>query len=183
MLGKSKLSAATRGSDFATHLSVLRAIPQYLEIRRVLEFGGGDYSTSLFLDRDIYSGLEHLRTVETNLAWLVYLKTSQDDTRFTISNCAGWESIDVNQYDLIFIDDGETIRERVRTIECVVALHPSCPVVIHDFEQPAYRKAALAGMPYAIEFTRRTPTTAICYGDNAQPKSAFAKLDAVRSQL
>ncbi len=52
--------------------------------------------------------------------------------------------MDIDGYDLIFIDDSRSEDARVRTIRAIAAKRPPGIVVIHDFEIESYRRAAAA---------------------------------------
>lgn len=123
-------------NPYASHLPVLRAIGSTMPIRRVLEFGGGEYSTPEFLDRNSFPVLERLVTVERDDVWRERLAAIKD-VRLTLRK--EWE--DPHGYDLIFIDDGQNTAERVRTIEAVAKAKPPGLVVIHDAEIAEYQEA------------------------------------------
>ena len=68
------------------------------------------------------------------------------------------EDVDVNDYDVIFVDDSTETKDRVRTIQVVAkrcSYHPV--VVIHDFETREYQAAK--GFHHRFAFTALTPKT------------------------
>jgi predicted O-methyltransferase YrrM len=143
---------------YYSHVPVLKGLAKLLEIRRVLELGSGHFSTGTFLDRECFPNLELLCTVENDWNWYGQIREKYgDDPRFC-SVCYGgdmvgavrivWKGttvkVPVPNYDLIFIDDSVKPNERAATIREVVQRYNRrhTVVVIHDFETPAYQKAA-----------------------------------------
>ena len=147
---------------YATHLPVLQALGQKLPIQRVLELGGGTYSTAAFLDPDIYPRLEVLDTVEVIPDWQEALQAAHgEDPRWRLMKKlpptlkAG--------YDLVFVDDGQCAADRIKSIEAVAG-YPAL-VVIHDYEVAQYRAVAVAVAQWdSIHIYRaQTPHTAVCW--------------------
>lgn len=153
---------------YESHLPVLKALSTFLPMRRVLEFGAGDHSTSFFLS---LPSLTELVSVETDDFWIQRIET--DDTRHTVST----KRVSPEGFDFVFIDDGASEFEivaqeaaqayRVETIRYV--LSRSAPVVaIHDAEVGPYRETIreLATDPTFICVAE--PHTAICWPDGAK---------------
>lgn len=138
---------------YASHLDVLKRFRP----KRVLEFGAGNFSTSLFLSRP---HVEQLVSIEVDAEWRERVKQSYAGVgrgRWDLRSTVG--GVDVASFDLVFIDDGKTTADRVNTINWVLS-RPGCPkVVIHDAEVPEYRKAI--GMRSHIIYALRTPHTAV----------------------
>lgn len=122
-------------SEYGSHLPALRALSWVMPMRRVLEFGGGHYSTAFFL-----SVCEQLVTVEADPKWRAKLATEFTSKRHSVRVEAPTQ---LRRFDLIFIDDGANARQRVKTIRWVLS-RPHPPVVIHDSEHQAYRDAIKA---------------------------------------
>jgi hypothetical protein len=139
--------------EYATHLPVLRRLFNAVEIAKVLEYGGGLYSTRWFLRQPILS----LWTVETDTYWATEVST--DDLRHSVV-----ASPPPVKSDLIFIDDGLSAIERAATIRRVSAERPNALVVIHDFEQPEYQDAA--AFDHRVTFSRRTPWTGVMWNES-----------------
>lgn len=158
-------------NPYATHISVLIEIGKSLNIRRVLEFGCGFYSTLTFLDKDIFPELEFLHSVENDKIWSDKITHLVNDNRFQLTTIKGEikNIIDnnfVSGYDLIFIDDSTGILERARTIEAISNCDEiSGVVVIHDYEQETYQKAART-FEHSIVFDCIVPNTGILWNDN-----------------
>lgn len=130
-----------------TYLPVLQAIGRLLPIQRVLALGCGYYSTPCFLDRAVFPQLLTLTSFETNYGWWESVRAAvgRDDrsiilfTDWPIEKIVNYSSR-VDEYDLIFIDNGETMAERTAAIAAVTDHLPSGIIVIHDFEQSEYQQ-------------------------------------------
>jgi hypothetical protein len=131
-------------NDYATHIPILIGLAGVREIRRVLEFGCGRYSTLTFLNRSAFPRLERLESVENDAAWAEVT----NDPRWTLKLIDGEISnsvsgLDLEQFDLILIDDSKTSAQRAATIRAVADQQPQRPwIVIHDYEIDEYRNAA-----------------------------------------
>jgi predicted O-methyltransferase YrrM len=136
-------------TPYATHIPVLIGLAQLLTFRRVAEFGCGQYSTLTFLDRQIFPHLERLDSFETDPEWLTKIEEqSGGDSRLTLRNVIGEmsafaESIKLDQYDLIFIDDSTRAEDRAETIQVIANKRERLTVVVvHDYEIKLYQQAA-----------------------------------------
>ena len=131
---------------FATHLPVLAALAQAVEVRRVLELGSGAYSTPLFLDRGVFPLLEVLHSYEDDREWsTTVLDRVGSDPRLELRLVDAVPDAvpqDLSHYDLIFIDDSQNSVARSRTIRQVAARRPNGLIAIHDFETRTYRREA-----------------------------------------
>lgn len=163
-------------SIYATHLALLRAIGRVLNPRHVLEFGAGYFSTGVFLDRDCYPVLITLDSIEQQETWRETIRGMFKDKRLFLSPRRPDTPLD--NYDLIFIDDGQSAIERVETIKQVVQARPPCPVIIHDFENPVYRHAA--DFDWVLEYDRETPHTALLWNGDAVSEE---QKEAIRDYL
>ena len=136
---------------YATHIRPLKALLAAEKPKRVLEYGGGPYSTGIFLSCD---HVELVVTVETDPDWRGLLSDMYETRRHRVLSSG---TPNAQDFDLIFIDNGTTARERVHTIRSVLSKpHPT--VVIHDAEVEEYAKA-IAGHPATVFPTR--PDTAV----------------------
>ena len=159
---------------YATHMLVLRLMGHVVNPSAVLELGAGFYSTGLFLDRETYPALRWLDSVEVNDEWRSMVRDRYADERLTLYS--GMPSRLLDSYGLIFIDDGQSAEERVRTIARVAQARVIVPVVIHDFENPAYRQAA--DFEWLVEYDGMTPHTAICWNGDALSEAQQEAIDA-----
>ena len=123
---------------YASHLPVLKALLDTGTISRVLELGGGLYSTPAFLAT---SSLEKLTTIENDPEWARKAETADDRHEVLLVQGAIADNLPpLEDYDLVFIDDSTSAYERARTIRAVLS-QPHPPVVIHDAEVPEYAAA------------------------------------------
>jgi predicted O-methyltransferase YrrM len=148
--------AISTTNTYASHLPVLRRLFQGAEIRTVLEFGGGLYSTPWFLKHLPPNG--RLNTVERDPEWAEKVRTN--DQRHVVSavRSSTWDA------DLVFIDDGDSVAERIKTIRQAVKAKPKGLVVIHDFEH--YRQEARFNN--VVTFDQRTPWTGVMWNADSR---------------
>lgn len=152
--------------NYATHLPILAALAGAINPAKVLEIGGGTYSTALFLDKDTFSGLTRLDTVEVNDDWRGVIKKQHGkDKRLKLLSAL---PADLSGYDLIFVDDGQNDKERIATLEILARAKIPGPVVLHDFEHVPYQQAAQPWSQWHI-FTQYRPWTAILWTNEAAP--------------
>jgi hypothetical protein len=118
-----------------------------------VEFGGGDYSTPFFLSLDC---LDHLITVEPDDGWYEYLLDKYADPKLWLVRSLKL----AGNSDLILIDSGTEVPERVEVIKDVLS-RPHPTVVIHDAEVPAYEQAIReSGRTFRVD-KKLKPHTAI----------------------
>ena len=152
-------------NDYATHIPILIGISRLREIRSVLEFGCGHYSTLTFLNRSAFPQLERLHSIENDDSWAATIhEAAKDDCRWTLQLITGEisDSIpELESFDLILIDDSKTSAQRAATIRAVARKQPQHPwIVIHDFEVEEYRQAASA-FRYRQRFRAYNPETGV----------------------
>jgi precorrin-6B methylase 2 len=162
-------------NDYATHVPILIGLARLREIRSVLEFGCGYYSTLTFLNRAAFPHLERLQSVENDASWAETIhEAAKSDERWTLKLIRREiaEAVpDLEAFDLILIDDSKTSAQRSATIRAVAGKQPQRPwVVIHDFEIEDYRRAA-AGFKQRHIFKAFNPETGVLSNRPAQWKS------------
>ena len=160
-------SAPRAANDYATHVPILLGLARLREIRHVLEFGCGHYSTLTFLNRSAFPHLERLHSIENDDAWAATIQeVAKDDERWTLQLVNGEISdsvadLDLESFDLILIDDSKTSAQRAATIRAITAKQPQRPLIaIHDFEVDEYRDAA-AGFKHRHRFRAYNPETGV----------------------
>jgi len=160
-------SAPRAANDYATHVPILIGVARMREIKNVLEFGCGRYSTLTFLNRAAFPHLERLHSVENDIAWGETVnEMAKHDERWSLSLVSGHiapsiADLDLESFDLIFIDDSKTSEERVATICAVAQKQPQRPLIaIHDFEVGEYQQAATA-FRQRYKFRAYTPKTGL----------------------
>ena len=161
------VSTPRAGNVYSTHIPILIGLSRMREIKRVLEFGCGYYSTLTFLNRAAFPHLERLQSVENDGAWAHTLRDSvKGDQRWMLNLVDGEiadsvTSLDLEAFDLIMIDDSQTSAQRSLTIRAITAMQPQRPwIVIHDFEIEEYRRAA-AGFKHRHVFKAFNPETGV----------------------
>jgi predicted O-methyltransferase YrrM len=126
---------------YASHLPVLEKVCEQHDVRHVLEVGCGHHSTPFFLS---LPNLERLVSLETNDEWSGPIRDAYPDDRLELllvdDAVDALERLILTDFDLVFIDNGDTAAERLEVIRHVLGrTHPI--VVVHDAEVPEYRDA------------------------------------------
>jgi predicted O-methyltransferase YrrM len=136
-------------TPYMTHLPVLIGLARVVPVKRVLEFGSGEYSTGAFLNNAAFPDLTELVSIEDDIEWYETVKkmfgdVPRLDLRLVpqpVADCI--HDLDLSQFDLIFIDDSTGHAPRSATIREVAKYgRPNNVVVIHDFQDQPYRDAA-----------------------------------------
>jgi predicted O-methyltransferase YrrM len=142
-------STPRSSNDYSTHLPILIGLPTIREIKTVLEFGCGYYSTLTFLNRRAFPDLEKLQSIENDASWAETIQEAvKADERWTFKQVDGEIAdsisfLDLEAFDLILIDDSKTSVQRAATIRAIAQQRPKRPlIVIHDYEVDVYRNAA-----------------------------------------
>jgi len=171
-----KLFSAPRAlNDYATHVPILIGLARLREIKSVLEFGCGYYSTLTFLNRAAFPHLERLQSVENDASWAETIhEAAKSDERWTLKLVRREiaDAVpDLEAFDLVLIDDSKTSAQRSATIRAVAGKQPQRPwIVIHDFEVEEYRRAA-AGFKQRHTFKAFNPETGVVSNSLLQLKS------------
>lgn len=180
LLGK-YLSAPRAQNDYATHVPILIGLARMREIKNVLEFGCGHYSTLTFLNRTAFPHLRELHSVENDSEWSDAMReAAMHDNRWTLHVVNGniadaVSTLDLEHFDLILIDDSKTAAERAATISAVAQKQPQHPwIAIHDYEVGEYQQAA-TGFRHRYKFRAYTPKTGLA-ANNAIDISKLKRL-------
>jgi hypothetical protein len=151
---------------YGSHVPVLIDLARQHAIRTVLECGAGWYSTPTFLDRLSFPDVMRLVSLEDIPRWYEGVKGVCDpDTRWELwkvdDMARAVDGLDLSEFDLIMIDNGQTADERVAVIEAVVSQHPHGLIVIHDYENPAYAVQEAGCEVRVYRADARLPATAV----------------------
>jgi hypothetical protein len=140
----------TETEGYESHLAVLDTLP----FKHVLEFGAGEHSTAFFIERAI-----SVTSVETDPEWLDWATLKYlDADNLTLTRT---RPKSLAKFDLVFIDDGQTSKQRVETLTWVMSRKNRPMTVVHDAEVPEYR-AVLDGMCTMYELRcEQSPFTAV----------------------
>src|SRR5215217_6843162 len=88
-------------NDYATHVPILIGLARLREIKSVLEFGCGYYSTLTFLNRGAFPHLERLQSVENDVTWAETIhEAAKSDERWTLRLVRGEVSDSLCTLDL-----------------------------------------------------------------------------------
>jgi len=158
-----------RSSVSLSHLVVLAALAKLLPLKRVLEFGSGEWSTSFFLNKDVFPNLEYLESYETSKDWYdhVFAQVISDprvNLLYVNKPNLNAASIDLSTFDLCLIDsDGAT---RGAVINTLVARCPdNLLIVIHDYENPNHKITVENVQPFVITQVAGPQTALVWRGD------------------
>ena len=174
--------------DYATHIPILLGLSGIREIRNVLEFGCGYYSTLTFLNTSAFPHLERLHSIENDDSWAQTIQeTAKDDRRWRLQLVNGEISdavadLDLESFDLILIDDSASFEQRVATIGAIARKQPEHPwIVIHDFEVEEYRHAASA-FKHRHRFRAYNPETGVV-GNGVDELNAIDRVIRSKAKL
>lgn len=168
---------------YLTHIPILLSVPRWRCIGSVLEFGCGAFSTRAFLEREYFPDLERLESYENDPVWAERISERlRGETRLNLNVvngalCNAVRDLDLDQFDLIFVDDAATGEERTKTIRTIAAKHPRrALVLVHDFEYLPYRQAARS-FRNRFRFTGLNPNTGILWNTGSLPKAELHRLN------
>ena len=125
---------------YATHIPILTYLLHTLKPQNILEYGGGDFSTSLFLDHETFPSVKQLTTVEDNKDWSDRLNNKfGGNPRWRLAYVNPRDKYDLriklNNFDFIFIDDCLLPEDRAKTVDFVIQNTDDATIIVHDFEK------------------------------------------------
>lgn len=154
---------------FATHIPVLIGLARLIKVERVLELGCGPHSTMTFLNPSTFPHLRELVSLENDPVWAESIRQcTRNDPRLNLIlvNKPIWQAladVQCGGFDLFFIDDSSTIRDRTDSIrEVVRKCRPAGGIVIHDYGTAAYRDASRS-VAHRYTFTALNPYTGLLW--------------------
>jgi predicted O-methyltransferase YrrM len=166
------IGLATRSDQpYKSHGPVLIELARILKPRAVAELGMGDYSTSMFLDRNLFPTVERLSSYENNSEWFAKVRQKhENDFRFKphLVPTPMWKTalrFQANQFDLIFVDDSDECgrTKTILALRLTRGITRGPVVVVHDVELPMLR-AATCVFPNRKYFSGLSPQTgALCW--------------------
>jgi hypothetical protein len=189
-------SSMRSSNPFSTHLPILASLGQLVKPKKILELGSGNYSSRLFLDTSYFQFVEKVDSFENDERWAAaVLKNVGSDHRFNLTCDEKHISIQVadlnlEDYDLIFIDDSIDSIQRSATIKLIASKKPSRAIcVVHDFDHYPYRDA-LSGFKNRFRFDALNPHTGVAWNNgqieikklqfiNKAIKTYYAKTEVV----
>ena len=145
----------------ASHIPALELIASCKEIYKVIEFGSGIYSTSHFLNKNVFRHLTSLVSFESQEEWYASIKKQYTDNRLNLIHTTEQDSLKASlEYapvDLVFVD-GKAATMRVPT--ALNAKHLTSLVVLHDANDQQYYEA-IASFKYQFIYDEVKPFTAV----------------------
>jgi hypothetical protein len=148
---------------------VLLGLARVFDLRSVLEFGCGYFSTLAFLDRSAFPALSTLSSFESDASWLARVEAlAGPDPRLDARLVAEpmetvLQELSPGASDLIFVDHSVDAAARAATIRALAGwCADSALVVMHDFEVEIYQRSASA-FPERFEFTALNPSTGLAW--------------------
>jgi len=108
---------------FSTHIPILIGVSYLIQAKYFLEIGSGFYSTSNFLNRSGFPSLIKLESFEDDKKWAdLVLEKCGHDNRLTMNVVEhpmykSVKDIDISKFDIILIDDSQSIIGRSKTIK------------------------------------------------------------------
>lgn len=141
--------------DYGSHLPVLKALLAQHQPKQILELGAGLHSTPAFLSRP---EVVRVVSVEPDREWRQIVSQACQDERLVLRPTL---DVDPKDFDLVFIDDGVNLNQRLETINRV--LQPDHPLtVIHDADVPEYL-TAIEGLAMNHKIVDTDPPTAVVW--------------------
>jgi hypothetical protein len=147
-----------------SHIPVLDLIKRLSRVRRILELGSGVYSTPKLLE---FPEIELLISYEDSKPWFDKVaKIKHDKFKLilegNLSGLAKW--IDLEEFDLIFIDCCEFKEQRIEVVREISKRRPDAIVVIHDFDDEQVKwPDSIVEFDNVIVYDKLWPTTGILW--------------------
>jgi hypothetical protein len=168
--------------DYATLIPVLIGIAEIFNPLSVLEYGAGQYSTPLFLNRDVFPRLASLLSCETSQEWIQHVQnipTVGGDGRLT-----WWYDYRVNpddRYSLVLVDS-ESEQGKIDLIKrCGLARKGV--VVIHDTDHGPYAEAVRNSFKGFVTFDTYNPWTTVAWNGEELSELFVDRLLSIREKI
>jgi predicted O-methyltransferase YrrM len=163
---------AISSDPYATHKPVLIAIANIFGCENILELGSGCNSTTIWDNRYCFPNIRSVTSLEDSQEWFdqVKFKIKSDSIVNlqlvdSVPESAG--KINIDNFDMIFIDDSVNLKDRALSIKNIVnRCNREAIIVIHDFENKKYQGSIRAPWQF-VEFSHTLPMTGVAFtGDN-----------------
>ncbi len=166
--------AYRHSNPYATHIPILIGFSRVLKIKRVLEYGGGNFSTRLFLNKEVYPEVTGLTVCENDTAWLETVRgIVHNDGWPRATILSGIDELPADKYDLVFID-ADTESHKLDLIKLAGKTRRNITVV-HDSEHAPYAQAINNSFQRWFSFAAFNPETAIAW-NGAEPMTPHQML-------
>jgi hypothetical protein len=149
---------------YATHAPVLLGLLELIRPKIVIEFGGGDVSTKLFMKNGPLYGVDKIITLEDDNDWFEKIRQfKKGSIEFEpIHEPNNFIEFDLNKItaaELILIDSGITAKSRASLLKRILNHGCAAPIVVHDAEKRVYKSAM--GKLDPVYFDKWRPCTAV----------------------
>ena len=150
--------------NVGTHIPVLDLAIRLSHVRHILEFGSGVYSTNKLLE---FPDLEMLTSYEDVKDWynkIAKVKNSKLRLIFERDLLDIARSIDLDEFDLIFIDCCDFAEKRATIIKAISERKPRAVVVIHDFDfELENAPESISGFDNKVIYNQLFPATGVLW--------------------
>ena len=166
---------------YATHVPVIIGLARLIKVTKVLELGSGLYSTGTYLNKTAFPDLVELYSTENDEGWAKKIGELFSDTRLKYTVIHGdfsefLDKIDLELFDLIFIDDSSDANSRSQTIDTICKRVPKNSIlVIHDFDVPQYRNMSTS-IKRRFSYNLMYPNTGVLWNNSAIKFSKLVQL-------
>lgn len=172
-------------NDYATHLPILVGIGSVLQVKRILEFGSGFYSTLTFLNRLAFPDVVLVESIESDAEWMSRISVAaKGDPRLQIRYIPEpiervLSELPLDTYDLVLVDSSTEANRRASLIQELAERNDLRGMVaIHDFEVSQYRGAA-KNFRNLVDYTAYNPCTGILWQTEDEPTRALRQMSKV----
>lgn len=175
-----KLSTRSKNS-FITHYPILVLMCRILKIKKIVEFGSGKNSTLNFSNKKIFPYTNQITSYEDNLIWYKkikkLIKNKKINYHYTSKISKIIRRLDLEKFDLIFIDNSMDSLERIETIKNIGKKNLSKTIIVlHDFEYYPYREAT-KGFNFSYRFSALNPNTGVVWNNKKLNMDKLKKIE------
>jgi hypothetical protein len=154
--------------NVGSHIPVLDLVKRLSNIKGILEFGSGIYSTNKLLE---FPCLEQLTSYEDSKPWfgkIAIIRDEKFNLVFAEDLLSIARTVSLDKFDLIFIDCCDSTKdskpERAAVIKAIAERKPKAIVVIHDFNDELERfPKAIENFDNVIVYDNLWPATGILW--------------------
>lgn len=163
-------------NDYASHMMILAALGRAIghDVFNVVEMGCGFFSTPLWLNKDIWTSVRALFVFEHNAAWRSRIDCITFDSR--LSFWSAERPCAILNADIIFIDNGDTKKQRLEAIALVVERNPTGLVILHDADEQQYLDAILPHFEHKLICTNEYPYTGLFWNGDRWSEEQIMKI-------
>lgn len=163
--------------NVGTHIPILDLMIRLSNVKHILEFGSGVYSTNKLLE---FPNLEMLTSYEDVPDWfakIAKVKNSKFNLVFEKDLLGIARSIPLDEFDLIFIDCCDLPEKRAPIVKVISERRPKAIIVIHDIYDDINRcPGTIEGFDNLMIYAKFGPATGILWNQTDES----AKIRRVR---